>query len=588
MKKNYDFGGYATRNDLRCSDGRTIRHNAFKDCDGMTVPLVWNHCHKEIENVLGHALLENREDGVYCYCSMNDSEAGREAKERVAHGDLTNLSIYANQLKQRGGDVLHGVIREVSLVLAGANPGAWIDDVAVAHGDDADGEAIIYTDDSIDLSHSDEEPEDDDTSEDETQDGDDDASDEEETNEDDSSDDNPIQHSEESTKEEGKMADKTVKDVWDTLTEEQKTACYAIIGAAVEEGGNTGDGGEEMKHNAFEYEDDNTVLMHAEFESAVMNDAKRCGSVKEAFLEHSAEYGIDHIDWLQPEFKNINGDGAPGFIKRQPDGWVKTVLDGVHHTPFSKIKMMFADLREDEARAKGYLKGKIKKEEVFGLLKRQVSATTIYKKQKFDRDDVIEITTFDMIAWVKGEMRMMLDEELARAVLFGDGRSSLSEDKINEANIIPVVVDDDFYAIKKVITPQAGESLGHAIINGTVKAQDDYEGSGNLTAFFPNATVTDMLLLEDKDGHRMYKDMRELALAMSVEKIVKVPASIVPEHVYGVVLDLKDYNIGADKGGAINMFDDFDIDYNQQKYLIETRCSGALTKPFSAIVLKDQ
>ena len=588
MKRKYDFGGYATRNDLRCSDGRTIRHNAFKDCDGSRVPLVWNHCHKELSNVLGHADLENRDDGVYCYCSFNDSAEGQEAKERVVHGDLTNLSIYANQLKLRGSDVLHGIIREVSLVMAGANPGAWIDDIAVAHGEDADGEAIIFTDDSIIL-HSDEDEDDEennedpaasDDSQDDTADDNDDTDDENDDEEDDS-----LNHADDS-KEDGKMADKTVKEVFDTMTDEQKTACYALIGAALEEAGANDDGGDEMKHNAFDYEDDSTVLMHAEFEEKVMGDAKRLGSVKEAFLAHSADYGIDHIDWLQPEFKNVNGDGAPGFVKRQPDAWVDVVLNGVHHTPFSKVKMMFADLREDEARAKGYLKGKYKKEEVFGLLKRQVSATTIYKKQKFDRDDVIEITTFDMIAWVKGEMRMMLNEELARAILFGDGRSTMDEDHINEQNIIPVCAEEDFYAMKKVITPATGESLGHAIINGTVKAQDEYEGSGNLTAFFPTATVTDMLLLEDKDGHRMYKDLRDLALAMAVEKIVKVPASIVPTDVYGVVLDLKDYNIGADKGGAINMFDDFDIDYNQMKYLIETRCSGALIKPFSAIVLK--
>ena len=595
MKRKYDFGGYATRNDLRCSDGRTIRKDAFKDCDGMTVPLVWNHCHNELDNVLGHAVLENREDGVYCYCSLNNSDIGRDAKERVIHGDITNLSIYANQLKQNGKDVIHGIIREVSLVLAGANPGAWIDDIAMAHGEDADGEAVIFNDDSLVLAHGSKEDDEDEeenkkTPEEEEKNEADNADENSEDDSDDDSDDdskeNKIEHSD--NKEDDKMADKTVQEVFDTMNEDQKKVCYAMVGAALEEAGvNNDDGGDEnMKHNAFENDDNNEYLMHAEFEQAVMGDAKRCGSVKEAFLEHSAEYGIDHIDWLQPEFKNINGDGAPGFIKRQPDAWVDVVLNGVHHTPFSKVKMMFADLREDEARAKGYLKGKLKKEEVFGLLKRQVSATTIYKKQKFDRDDVIEITSFDMIAWVKGEMRMMLDEELARAILFGDGRSSLSEDKINEDNIIPVVADEDFYAMKKVITPATGETLGHAIINGTVKAQDDYEGSGNLTAFFPNSTVTDMLLLEDNEGHRMYKDMRELALAMSVEKIVKVPASIVPEGIYGVVLDLKDYNIGADKGGAVNMFEDFDIDYNQQKYLIETRCSGALTKPFSAIVLK--
>lgn len=584
-KKNYDFGGYATRNDLLCSDGRTIRKNAFKDCDGMTVPLVWNHGGNQLDNILGHALLENREDGVYCYCTLNDSEEGLAARTRVMHGDLTDLSIYANKLKQNGKDVIHGIIREVSLVMAGANPGAWIDDIAMAHGDDADGEAIIYTsnDFTISLAHSDEEETPEEPEEEKHEDPkgtDDEPSEDPEAGEED------LNHSD---KEDGEMADKTVKEVFDSMTEEQKTACYALIGAAVEEAegkNDDDDGGDEnMKHNLFEYDEEDS-LKHAEFEELVISDAKRNGSMKESFLAHAADYGIDHIDWLQPEYKNINGDGAPGFIKRQPDAWVDVVLNGVHHTPFSKVKMMFADLREDEARAKGYLKGKYKKEEVFGLLKRQVSATTIYKKQKFDRDDIVEITSFDVLAWVKGEMRMMLNEELARAILFGDGRSTLSEDHIDDTRIIPIVKDEDFYAMKYTIEPASGEALGHAIVNGTVRAQDEYQGSGNLTAFFPNATVTDMLLLEDADGHRMYKDMRELALAMSVDKIVKVPISVMPDDIYGLVVDLKDYNVGADKGGSINMFEDFDLDFNQEKFLIETRCSGALTKPFSAIILK--
>ena len=344
-----------------------------------------------------------------------------------------------------------------------------------------------------------------------------------------------------------------------------------------------------MKLNVFDTENEqDNVLAHSEFQGEVIGDAKRFGTMKESFLAHAAEYGIDNIDWLMPEYKNIDGNGAPSFIKRQPDGWVDTVMNGVHHTPFARIKMMFADLREEDARAKGYFKGKLKKEEVFGLLKRTVDPTTVYKKQKFDRDDVTDITDFDVIAWVKGEMRMMLDEELARAYIYGDGRSALSEDKINEANIIPVWTDADLYCIKKVVTPAEGESTRHAIINAAVKAQDDYEGSGNITAFMKASDVSDMLLLEDTQGHRMYKDMSDLALAMGVDKIVKVPASIVPATVYAVMLDLRDYNVGADKGGAINMFDDFDIDYNQQKYLIETRCSGCLTKPFSAIVLKSE
>lgn len=582
--KKYDFGGYATKNDLRCSDGRTIRKDAFKHNSGKVVPLVWMHMHNDPGNVLGHALLENREDGVYAYCTFNEeTEKSRQAKALVKHHDVAQLSIYANQLKQNGGDVTHGEIREVSLVLAGANPGAFIDYV-MEHSDEEGESAILGYNCEVDP----DEIEHDDCSEGE-----------EIYQSDDSENEEAIEHADkEEPKEDEKMADeakkeagKTPAEVFDTLTEEQKTVVYAMIGQALKEGKgekkDDSEGGEEnMKHNCFE-NDQQDVLQHAEFEAAVIGDIKRCGSAKEAFLAHAAEYGIDNIDWLFPEYKNVDGNGAPNFIKRQPDGWVAEVMNGVHHTPFARIKMMFADLREDEARAKGYMKGKLKKEEVFGLLKRTVDPCTIYKKQKFDRDDVLDITDFDVISWVKGEMRMMLDEEIARAILFGDGRSSLSEDKISESNIIPVYKDAALYTIQKTVTPASGETLGHALINASVKAQDDYEGSGNLRCFISASNVSDMLLLEDADGHRMYKDMNELALAMGVEKIVKVPASIIPEHVYAVIVDLKDYNIGSDKGGAVNMFDDFDIDYNQQKYLIETRCSGALIKPFAAICLQD-
>ena len=344
-----------------------------------------------------------------------------------------------------------------------------------------------------------------------------------------------------------------------------------------------------MKHNLFDKDsqkNDKNTLSHSAV-AEIIGDGKRYGSLKESFLAHTAEYGVDQVDMLFPEYQSVNGE-TPQFIKRQPDGWVDTVMNGVHHTPFSRIKMVFADLREDEARAKGYMKGKLKKEEVFGLLKRTVDPTTVYKKQKMDRDDVIDITGLDVIAWLKGEMRMMLNEEIARAILFGDGRSTLSEDKISETNIIPIVADAELYTIKKVVTPEANEKLGHALITSAVKAQDDYEGSGNTTLYAASSTITDMLLLEDADGHRMYKDMNELALAMNVNRIVRVPASIIPTGIYGVIVDLNDYNVGADKGGAVNMFDDFDIDYNQMKYLIETRCSGALTKPYSAIVLKSE
>ena len=556
---DYDFCGWATRNDLKCSDGRTIRKDAFKDNDGQKVPLVWNHQHNEAFDVLGHAMLENRDEGVYAYCKFNDTESGKTAKLLVQHGDVDRLSIYANKLKQQGSNVMHGVIREVSLVLAAANPGAYIEDV-IAHGEASDDEAVIYTGENIELYHGDEKEE---------------------------------------NKEETKVADKekTVQDVFDEMTEEQKNVVYAMIGMALEQNGaidkdeeinhsDEGDG-EDMKHNIFDNDGtqvNENVLSHAEMET-IIGDAKRYGSLKESFLAHAADYGIDQIDMLFPEYKSVNGD-VPQFIKRNSDGWVDTVMNSVHHTPFSRIKMVFADLREDEARAKGYMKGKLKKEEVFGLLKRVVEPTTVYKKQKLDRDDTIDITDFDVVAWLKSEMRMMLDEEIARAILFGDGRTALSEDKISETNIIPVIRDADLYTIKKVVKAESNEKLGHAIITAAVKAQDDYEGSGNTAFYTASSTITDMLLLEDADGRRMYKDMNELALAMNVNKIVKVPASIVPSGVYGVIVDLNDYNVGADKGGAINMFDDFDIDYNQMKYLIETRCSGALVKPYSAIVLK--
>lgn len=577
---NYDFAGWATVNNRRCADGRTIKPGSFSHQNGIRVPLVYNHGHESISDVLGHADLEERPEGVYAYCKFNNSPSGLDAKEAVVNGDISSLSIFANRLKQVGNNVVHGDIREVSLVLSGANPGAFIEEV-MAHSEDSEVGAYIFNDEeTLELSHSEpeEEPE---TTEDE------------------------LAHSDEVSKEEtkeenkdmaaeAKNEEKTVQDVIDSMTDEQKNVMYALVGEALESGQDADDdedaeGEEEMKHNVFDTENEKeNYLAHAAFEGEVIGDFKRCGSMKESFLQHAADYGIDNIDWLMPEYKNIDGNGAPNFIKRQPDGWVDVVMNGVHHTPFARIKMMFADLREDEARAKGYLKGKLKKEEVFGLLKRTVDPCTVYKKQKFDRDDIVDITDFDVIAWVKGEMRTMLDEELARAYIFGDGRTALSEDKISETNIIPVWKDADLYCIKKVVTPTEGESTGHAIINATVKAQDEYEGSGNLTAFMKASDVSDMLLLEDTQGHRMYKDMSDLALAMGVDKIVKVPASIVPATVYAVILDLRDYNVGADKGGAINMFDDFDIDYNQQKYLIETRCSGCLTKPFSAIVLKSE
>lgn len=589
--KDYDFCGWATKNNLKCTDGRTIRHNAFKDCDGQIVPLVWNHDHKESANVLGNALLHNCDEGVYAYCTFNDTEAGKNAKLLVKHGDITSLSIWANQLTQQGGDVLHGYIKEVSLVLAGANPGAFIEHVNLAHSDGYEDDAIIYTGEEIYIAHSDEYEEEEYEDMDNYEDMEDyDEYDEEDMDEYDEYDDmdeyedeyDEFEHSDEGM---------TVKEALDSMTEEQKTAMYAIIGQVVDDlKHNETEGDNEMKHNLFESDyDEGLELMHAEGLQAIIEDGQRFGSLKESYLAHADEYGIRDIDWLFPEARRIDGDGAPQFIKRTPDAWVDVVMNGVHKTPFSRIKMMFADLREDDARAKGYAqKGKLKKEEVFGLLKRSISPTTIYKKQKLDRDDVIDITDFDVISWLKSEMRMMLDEEIARAILFGDGRSKLSEDKIDETCIIPIVKEQPLFLLHQKITPAAGESFSHAFITAAVKGQDDYEGSGNTTLFTANNYITDMLLMEDKDGHRMYKDVRDLALAMSVNKIVKVPASIVPAGIAGVIIDLKDYNVGADKGGSVNMFDDFDIDYNQMKYLIETRCSGALTKPFSAIVLETE
>ena len=556
VENNYDFSGWATKNDLKCSDGRIIRHNAFKDNDGQTVPLVWNHQHNEVDNVLGHALLENRDEGVYAYCSFNDTEAGQIGKDLVRHGDVTSLSIYANKLKQVGSDVVHGAIREVSLVLAGANPGAFIDEV-MAHGEVMDEGAYVFSMENIELAHSDE-------------------SETEETKE------------EKSLAEETKKTEeskKTVKDVFDTLNDEQKTAVYAIIGQVLKDAkGEDEEGDEDMQHNLFdnEQQQDDTILMHNAMEE-IIKDAKNKGSLRESFLAHADTYGIKDIEWLFSDSKNVES-GAPGFLRRNPDEWVSVVMNGVHHTPFARIKMMFADLREDDARAKGYAqKAKLKKEEVFGLIKRTVEPTTIYKKQKLDRDDIVDITDFDVVSWLKAEMRMMLDEEIARAILFGDGRSAVSDDKIKDTSIIPAASDATLYTIVQTI-PESYTAKD--VITAAVKGQNNYEGSGNTIMFVANTTVTDMLLLEDADQHRMYKDVSELALACSVNKIVKVPASIIPAGVVALIVDLKDYNVGADKGGSINMFDDFDIDYNQQKYLIETRCSGALYRPFSAVVIK--
>lgn len=562
MSKQYDFSGWATKNDLKCSDGRTIRKNAFKDCDGMTVPLVWNHDHTEAFNVLGHAELENRPEGVFTYGYLNDTEMGRHAKELIRHGDITSLSIYANKLQQVGGNVMHGVIREVSLVLAPANPGAHITDV-IEHSDIMedydDGDAYIECGNAPEIFHS-EEPE---------------KKDE-------------INHSDEGDK---KMAEKTLKDVIDTMTDEQKEAMYTVVGLALENGGDNGDDEEdaEVKHNVFDNDNEENTLTHAEM-AEILADGKRYGSLKEAFLQH----GIDNIETLFPDNKALTNQ--PEFYKRDM-GWVDTVMNGVHHTPFSRIKSTYADITADEARAKGYVKGNVKVEEVISVLKRTTNPTTIYKKQKLDRDDVIDITDFDVVSWLKGEMRMMLNEELARAFLVGDGRSPAADDKINEGNIRPIWTDDDVYTIKTLITVAQNatdDAKAKAIIRGIVKSRKDYKGSGNTIFFTTEDRITDMLLMEDTTGRIIYDSMDKLATAMRVRRIVTVPVmeglqrtvGSTTRDLVGIIVDLNDYNVGADKGGAVNMFDDFDIDYNAQKYLIETRCSGALTKPKSAIAIE--
>ena len=574
--ERFDFSGWATRNNLKCSDGRTIRKDAFKDNNGQKVPLVWNHQHNEPFNVLGHALLENREEGVYAYCAFNDTEAGQNAKRLVEHGDVSALSIYANQLKQHGGDVIHGSIREVSLVLAGANPGAFIDSI-ICHGEESEEEAIIYTGEDISLSHADNEE---------------------------MKEEKPMEDTKKvENKTENKTDNKTVKDVFDTLTEEQKTVVYALIGQALESAGVTDENDENddeednnMKHNVFDQDEmmQGNVLSHSDMEE-IFSDAKRTGSLKEAFLAHNATYGIDQIDTLFPEPKSMNT--PPEFIKRDTN-WVAGVINGVHHTPFSRIKSMFANITEDEARAKGYIKGKLKKEEVFTLLKRTTTPTTIYKKQKLDRDDIIDITDFDVVAWIKSEMRMMLDEEIARAILVGDGRMTSDDDHINEANIRPIWKDDDLYTIKTKITVDASatdDDKAKAVIKAAVKSRKDYKGSGNPVLYTTEDFLTNCLLLEDTQGYRLYKSEQDVATAMRVSRIVTVPvmenltrtdSESKERTLVGIIVNLNDYNVGADKGGAVNMFDDFDIDYNQQKYLMETRCSGALIRPYSAIALE--
>ena len=573
---DYDFSGWATRNDIKCSDGRTIRRDAFKDNDGQRVSLVWNHGHNDPLNVLGHADLENRPEGVYMYGKFNDTEAGQHIKKSVLNGDVRAISIYANHLKQNGGDVIHGQIREVSLVLSGANPGAYIDNV-IMHGEEAGEEAVIYTGEPLELAHADDDKEEKVVEKEEPK-----------------AEEKKPEETKNNDKETKDMAEeKTVKDVLDTLTEEQKTAVYFVIGQAIEEaqnGGNDDEEDEDVKHNVFsDYEEDYgvDVLSHSDME-AIFSDAKRTGSLKESVLAHTDDYGITNIDFLFPDAKSVTP--TPEWIKRDTD-WVDVLMSNVSRSPFSRIKSVFANITEDQARAKGYLKKHMKKEEVFSLLKRPTSPQTIYKKQKIDRDNVIDITDFDVVAWIKGEMRIMLDEEIARAILVGDGRLNSDDDHISEDCIRPIYNDADLYTIKKSVevAANATDSVKAAeFIKGAIKARKDYKGSGNPICFMTEDMLTDCLLLEDGIGRTLYANVEALATKLRVSKIVTVPVmdNIVDENrgkLEAVIVNLKDYKVGADKGGAVNMFDDFDIDYNQQKYLIETRCSGALVKPYAAI-----
>lgn len=621
----FDFSGYATKNDLQCSDGRIIRRGAFKEDDGATVPLVWNHKHDTPANILGHAELENRPDGVYAYCSLNNTEQGKMAKELLKHGDIKSLSIFANRLQQRGAEVLHGCIREVSLVLAGANPGAYIEDVVIAHSEDgseivSEDEAFIYTGTPLTnaLGHADNEEDKSDEKSDPSDDTENKTSDDETVEdvfntltdkqknvvyylidqavngEDDVEVDEEV---EEETVSHADGDDETVEDVFNTLSDKQKEVVYYLIGQAVE--GNDDVDVEEvdeeeevtMKHNIFDSEtnDENTIC-HSEVMAAI-GEAEAIGSMRASFLKH----GIEDIDILFPEARTVTP--TPDMITRQM-GWVTEVLNATKKSPFSRIKSVAANLTEDEARAKGYIKGKEKKEEVFGLLKRVTTPQTIYKKQALDRDDIIDITDFDVVAWLKAEMRMMLDEELARAVLVGDGRSAGAEDKINPQNIRPIYQDVDLYTIHYAIDTSKAETddeLSALLIDSAVRSRKEYRGTGNPVMYASTDVINDMLLARDKIGHRLYGNESELAAALRVSKIVEVPVLEGVQRtdeesnkfeLLALIVNLNDYTIGADKGGEVNFFDDFDIDFNKEKYLIEARCSGTLTHPYSAIALE--
>lgn len=594
-KSNYDFSGWATKNDVRCADGRIIRKDAFAECDGVTVPLVYNHDHSNIRAVIGHADLENREDGVYAYGYLNSTEKGKEAKIMLEHGDITNLSIYANHLQHSGSEVIHGMIREVSLVLAGANPGAKIEYV-MSHGDFLDDdftEADIYTDEALVLRHSDDEDEEDEKKKKESEESEEESEEEtkEEESEEDKEDEKEIKHSDDSKSEENKEDSKMAspKEVFEAMTEEQQEAVYAIVGAAVEEATKGNQEDENMKHSVFAgeeagyYEDE---LSHADME-AVFSDMKRYGTLKESCLQH----GIENIDVLFPDAKAISNE--PSLIKRDTT-WVDRVLGATHHTPFSLVKSVHANITADEARAKGYIKGHLKKEEVITALKRKTGPQTIYKKQAMDRDDILDITDFNVVAYLKAEMRIMLNEELARAILIGDGRDVLDDDKIKEDNIRPIWKDSEVYTITKTITDKgSAQKNAEAFIETAIRARKDYKGSGSPVLFTTEDRLTDMLLMKDGIDRDLYESVDKLKTKLRVSDIITVPvaegATFTKDGVVntfgGIIVNLSDYNVGADQGGSVTMFDDFDIDYNKEKYLIETRCSGALTVPYSAIAI---
>lgn len=587
---DYDFSGWATKTNVKCFDGLTIAPNAFKDCDGKVVPVVWNHDHSTPESVLGHALLQNRKEGVYAYVKLNDTSSGQTAKACVDNGDIDAMSIYASGIQKSGRTVMHGMIKELSLVIAGCNPGALIDEVVKhsADGSETDSsEAYIYTDSGLSLKHG-LDP-DDNPLEDEA-----------------------LQHSDDSSeidkdkKGESKMADaneKTVKEVFDTLTEEQKNVVYAIIGSALDEGkggesDNKGDGKEDnTMHHCFENDNGGTVLAHSLDEiNNVIATASKHGTLRDAFLDagitgDELAHSIENMDYLFPDDHNL--DTVPRIVDRDQT-WVDKVMNSVHHVPFARVKVMFADLTEDEARAKGYIKGNYKKEQVFKLLKRSTTPTTVYKKQRFDRDDIVDMSTMDVVSFVKKEQRGKLNEELGMAFLIGDGRDDASDDKINELNIRPIFNDDDFYTIKVVVQPGTNaneDAKAKATIKSIIKARKEYKGSGSPTFYTTDDVLTDMLLLEDGIGHPLYADEAALARKLRVKEIVTVPRmegrkGAKGGDLLGIVVNLADYTVGADKGGEVNMFDDFNIDYNQLIYLIETRCSGAMTTPYGAMAIE--